>query len=108
MRTFHYLALSVGLGLSLISSGHAAEPTKATDYAATVKGVVCSACKEHITVALKKLPGVETVSFAKGDKADTAVVTFNSTAPALTKEDAVKALGEDAKHYEVVTLEKAR
>jgi copper chaperone CopZ len=108
MRSFRFLALSFGLGLSLISPGHAAEPAKATDYTATVKGVVCSACKEHVTVALKKLPGVETVSFAKGDKADTAVVTFNSSAPALTREDAVKALGEDAQHYEVVTLEKAR
>jgi copper chaperone CopZ len=106
MRLLPYLTLS--LALCLTSVLRAAEPTKAIDYTATMKGVVCSACKEHVTVALKKLPGVETVSFAKGDKEDTAVVTFNSTAPALTKQDAVKALGEDAQHYEVVTLEKAR
>ena len=79
-----------------------------TDYKATVSGVVCAACKAHVTAAFKKLPGVETVSVAKGDKEGTATVTFNSTSPALTKEDAVKALGEDAKSYEVLSLEKAR
>jgi copper chaperone CopZ len=94
--------------LSLCALAPAAEPAQATDYTATVNGVVCSACKEHVTVALKKLPGVQTVSFAKGDKEGTATVTFNSSSPTLTKEDAVKALGDDAKHYEVVSLEKAK
>lgn len=99
--------LAPALALSLLSLLHAAEPTKATDYTATVSGVVCSACKAHVTTAFKKLPGVETVSFAKGDKEGTQTVTFNSTA-ALTKEDAIKALGEDAKNYEVLALEKTK
>lgn len=94
--------------LSLCAIAPAAEPAQATDYTATVNGVVCAACKEHLTVALKKLPGVQTVSFAKGDKEGSATVTFNSSSPTLTKEDAVKALGDDAKTYQVVSLEKAR
>lgn len=99
----------VALTFSLLSClSQAAEPVKAaaTDYTATVNNVVCAACKAHVTEAFKKLPGVETVSFAKGEKAGTATVTFNSTAPALTKEDAAKALGDDAKTYEVLSLEK--
>jgi copper chaperone CopZ len=98
----------LALALSLLSFGPspAVEPAKATDYKATVNGIVCSACKEHVTVALKKLPGVQTVSFAKGEKEGTATVTFNSTSPSLSKDDAVKALGDDAKTYEVVSLEK--
>ena len=96
------------LAATLLSFARAEEPAKATDYTATVNGVVCSACKAHVTAAIKKLPGVDTVSFAKGDKDGTAIVTFNSTAPALTKEDAVKALGEDAKEFEVLSLEKAK
>ena len=94
----------------LLSFAYAEEPLKAgaTDYTATVSGVVCSACKAHVTAALKKLPGVETVNYARGDKEGTATVTFNSSSASLTKEDAVKALGEDAKTYEVITLEKAR
>jgi copper chaperone CopZ len=96
------------LAVTLFFIAKAEEPSKATDYTATVNGVVCAACKAHVTAAIKKLPGVETVSFAKGDKDGTAVVTFNSTAPALTKDDAVKALGEDAKEFEVLSLEKSK
>jgi copper chaperone CopZ len=100
------LSLLFGLAALFTATCPAAEPAKATDYKATVNGIVCSACKEHVTVALKKLPGVQTVSFAKGDKEGSATVTFNSSSPALTKDDAVKALGDDAKTYEVVSLEK--
>jgi copper chaperone CopZ len=100
------LILGLGLTLSLLANAPASEPAKATDYKATVNGIVCSACKEHVTVALKKLPGVQTVSFAKGEKEGSATVTFNSSSAALTKDDAVKALGDDAKTYEVVSLEK--
>src|SRR5436190_14840722 len=95
------------LSASLLFFAKADEPSKATDYTATVNGVVCAACQAHVTAAIKKLPGVEVVSFAKGDKDGTAIVTFNSTAPTLTKADAVKALGEHAKEFEVLSLEKA-
>jgi copper chaperone CopZ len=108
MRFASYLALSVAFSFSVLLPSRADEPSKATDYTATVTGVVCSACKIDVTAAMKKLPGVETVSFAKGDKDGTAIVTFNSTAPALTKEDAVKALGEHAKEFEVLSLEKSK
>jgi copper chaperone CopZ len=106
MRLSFLLVPIIAAALFLFAK--AGEPSKATDYTATVNGVVCAACKAHVTAAIKKLPGVETVSFAKGDKDGTAVVTFNSTAPALTKDDAVKALGEDAKEFEVLSLEKAK
>jgi copper chaperone CopZ len=96
------------LAATLFFIAKAEEPAKSTDYTATVNGVVCAACKAHVTAAIKKLPGVDAVSFAKGDKDGTAIVTFNSTAPTLTKEDAVKALGENAKEFEVLSLEKAK
>lgn len=98
------------LSFCFVSFIHAEEPAKAvaTDYTATINGVVCSACKAHVTAALKKLPGVENVSIARGDKEGTATVTFNSSSAALTRDDAVKALGEDAKTYEVLSLEKSK
>lgn len=96
--------LAPALALSLCSLLSAAEPTKATDYTVTVSGVVCSACKAHVTAAFKKLPGVQNVNFARGEKEGTQSVTFNSSSPSLTKEDAIKALGEDAKSYEVLSL----
>src|SRR5689334_13885641 len=102
MRLLFFLVPA--LAVTLLAVAKADEPSKATDYTATVNGVVCAACKAHVTAAIKKLPGVETVSIARGDKDGTAIVTFNSTAAALTKEDAVKALGEDAKEFEVLSL----
>lgn len=105
MNLLRSLAPALALG-TLLS---AAEPaTKATDYTAVVNGVVCAACKAHVTAAFKRLPGVETVSVARGDKEGTATVTFNSTSASLTKTDAVKALGDDAKTYEVLSLEKTK
>jgi hypothetical protein len=108
MSKIRHLVPVFAVVLSLFAFTQAAEPAKATDYTATVGGVVCAACKEHVTAAFKKLPGVSTVSFAKGDKEGTATVTFNSTAPVLAKEDAIKALGENAKTYEVISLEKTK
>lgn len=84
------------------------EDGKSTAYTAEVTGVVCAACKAHVTDAFKKLPGVDKVEFAKGDKEGTQKVTFASSAQALTKEDAVKALGEAAKEYSIVSLGKAK
>lgn len=81
---------------------------KSTAYTAEVTGMVCAACKMHVTAAFKKLPGVDKVEFAKGEKEGTQKVTFASTAVSLTKEDAVKALGEAASQYSIVSLNKAR
>jgi copper chaperone CopZ len=80
---------------------------KSTAYTAEVTGVVCAACKAHVTDAFKKLPGVDKVEFAKGEKEGTQKVSFASTASGLTKADAVKALGEAAKEYSIVSLDKA-
>lgn len=96
------------LAACFIPAVHAGDSAKATDYTATVSGVVCSACKLHVTAAFKKLPGVGDVSFARGDTEGIQKVTFNSSSATLSREDAVKALGDDAKNYEVLSLEKAK
>ncbi len=83
------------------------DTAKSTAYTAEVTGVVCAACKAHITEAFKKLPGVDKVEFAKGEKEGTQKVSFASSATSLSKEDAVKALGEAAKEYSILSLNKA-
>lgn len=84
------------------------DTAKSTAYTAEVTGVVCAACKVHVTDAFKKLPGVDKVEFARGEKDGTQKVSFASTASGLTKEDAIKALGEAAKEYAIVSLNKAK
>jgi len=104
MRTlFATLALSL---TALISN--AADDGNPVPYTATVTGVVCGSCKAHVAEALKKLPGVENIQFAKGEKENTQQVTFSSTSATLSKDDAVKALGDQASRYEVLALNKAK
>lgn len=101
----HAVAILSALLLSV--SLHAADADKAS-YTATVDGVSCSACREHVETALKKLPGVLAVSFAKGDTENSAKATFASSSGSLAKEDVIKALGKDAETYTVVNLEKSK
>lgn len=80
---------------------------KPTTYTAEVTGVVCAACKMHVTAIFKKLPGVDKVEFAKGGKEGTQKVTFASTAAGLTREDAIKVLGSASNEYSILSLDKA-
>ncbi|TLD70033.1 hypothetical protein FEM03_14995 [Phragmitibacter flavus] len=98
---------TAALLLTLNSLGHSADEGKSIPYTATVTGVVCGSCKAHVTEAFKKLPGVEEVRFAKGEKEGTQVVSFNAASTTLAKEDVVKTLGKDAARYEVLALEKS-
>lgn len=83
-----------------------ADSGKSIPYTATVSGVVCSSCKAHITHAFKKLPGVEEVKFARGEKEGTQQVSFNASSDQLAKEDVAKTLGDDAKRYQIIDLQK--
>jgi copper chaperone CopZ len=92
--------------LAASTFGHAADEGKSVPYTATVTGVVCGTCKAHITAAFKKLPGVEEVRFARGEKEGTQAVSFNAAASNLTKEDVAQTLGKEAAHYQVLAVEK--
>ena len=86
----------------------AADPPKGTPYTATVTGMVCNACRTHVTDALKKLPGVTEVEITRGEQENTQKVTFASQADNLTKQDAINALGQSATQYHVLSLEKSK
>jgi copper chaperone CopZ len=102
------LVVTAVSALFLVTSLQAADEADKSSYTATVTGVVCSACKAHVEVALKKLPGVESVTFEKGDKEETQKAIFKSSSPTLAKDDVVKALGKDAETYTVVALDKSK
>lgn len=80
----------------------------ACTYVSAVSGVVCQECKAKITFAVKKLPGVKEVSFAKGEKPGEQKVTFASSATSLEKKDVVKALGDSAAEFQVLSLDKIK
>jgi copper chaperone CopZ len=81
---------------------------KPTRYTAVVTGIVCQSCKATVVDALKKLPGVTEVDFAKGDSEGAHKLTFTAKSDALTKNDAERALGEHAKEFAIVAFERAK
>ena len=76
-------------------------------YIAEMTGMVCAGCKDHVTASFTKLEGVSKVQIVPGDKPGTQKVTVTSTSPALTKEQAVAALGSSASTYIVHAWKKS-
>ena len=93
----------LGLGTLL----HAGD-TPPVQYTAVVTGIVCQSCKATVTEAMKKLPGVREVEFAKGEKPGQQKVTFATAVDNLTKNDAVRALAEHASEFEILSFDKAK
>lgn len=74
-------------------------------YTGEVAGVMCSACSNHVKTCLSTLEGVTSVKVLRAEKEGApAKLEVVSTSPSLTREAAVKALGEQAKHYEIRSL----
>ena len=80
---------------------------KPVTYVAEMTGMVCAGCKDHVTASLTKLEGVSKVEIAPAEKPGTQKVTVTSTSPALTKEQAVSALGSSASTYVVQSWKKS-
>jgi copper chaperone CopZ len=88
-----------------------AAPSFAADekhtFSGDVTGVVCAACKAHISTALmEKLPGVEKVEIERGDKLGVNKITIVSKHADVTKDTAMSALGDLAKSYQIISLAK--
>lgn len=88
------------------SPTYAADPAKEHTYTGDITGVVCISCKQHITaVLMKKLDGVVSVDVKAGEKADgPRKLIVVAKQEALTKDDAVKALGSLASQYQILSL----
>jgi copper chaperone CopZ len=80
---------------------------KPVAYIAEMTGMVCAGCKDHVTASFTKLDGVSSVQIVPGDKPGTQKVTVTSTSGALTKEQAVAALGASASTYIVHAWKKS-
>lgn len=98
------LFLALLTALLVLPAG--AEDKPAT-YVAEMTGMVCAGCKEHVTASFSKLEGVSKVEIVPAEKPGAQKVTVTSTAAALTKEQAVAALGASASTYVVHTWKKS-
>ncbi len=91
------------LSFLAIVSCHAVDPVTFR-YEGEVAGVMCSACSSHVEAALKKLPGVQNVTILPGKDGGLPRLQVVATSAKLTRDDAVKALGDAASRYDVRSL----
>ncbi len=79
--------------------------TTSYTYQGEVAGVVCSACSNHVKQALGTIKGVTGVKILRAEKEGApARLEVVSTSSSLTREMAVKALGDQAKYYDIRSL----
>lgn len=96
--------LCVLLLFSLCVSVIAGEPLK---YEGEITGVVCGACKEHVTTTLMKIDGVKAVEIAPTNLPEIRHLTIKATKPDFSAADANNALATaHGETYKVTKLEK--
>lgn len=100
--------LQILLSILILNAGQlcAGEKPVMHTYHGEVAGVVCSACAARVKTALSSLPGVQSVKIKTGNQPGVGRLEIISSSAALTREAAVKALGEAASHYDIRSLGK--
>jgi len=73
-------------------------------YQGEVAGIMCIHCTNKVEAAMKKLPNVQSVKITRDEKGGLPKLEIIATNATITREDAVKALGDDAKMYDVRSL----
>ncbi len=96
----HILSL---LLILLTTSCHALEPVS-FQYEGEVAGVMCSACSNHVQTAVKTIPGVQSVTVTPAKDGGLPKLHITATSAKISREEAVKALGEKSKMYDVRSL----
>ncbi len=95
--------LTLLLSLITIASGTAGDPVTFV-YQGEVAGIMCIHCTNKVEAAMKKLPDVQSVKITRNEKGGLPRLEITATNARITREDAVKALGDDAKMYDIRSL----
>ncbi|MCX6850842.1 MAG: heavy metal-associated domain-containing protein [Verrucomicrobia bacterium] len=95
--------LTLLLSLITIASCNAGDPVTFV-YQGEVAGIMCIHCTNKVEAAMKKLPDVQSVKITRNEKGGLPRLEIIATNARITREDAVKALGDDAKMYDIRSL----
>ena len=98
----HILTLLLSL-LFTATSCTASDPVKFV-YQGEVAGIMCIHCTNKVEAAMKKLPGVQSVKITRDEKGGLPKLEIIANNAKITREDAIKALGDEAKMYDVRSL----
>lgn len=90
-------------GFMIVPGSFAADPPQHV-YRGEIPGVVCSACASHVKAALLKLEGVSSVTITLPKGGGVSRLEVVSSSEKLTREMAVKALGDNARTYDIRSL----
>lgn len=85
----------------IFASAWAAEPAKT--YEGEVAGIFCSACSSHVKAAMMKIEGVHSVKILSSKAGGLPRLQILSEKP-LTLQQATQALGDQAKIYNIRSL----
>lgn len=95
------------LALFVVVAVQAAADDAKHIYCGDITGVVCAACKAHVSEALAaKLPGVEKIDITKGEKEGVNTITIVSKEADVTKDTVMAALGDLGRIYQITSLAK--
>ncbi|MFC5457899.1 hypothetical protein [Prosthecobacter fluviatilis] len=100
--------LTLLLGLLLLSTSCTADEPVTFVYEGEVAGIMCIHCTNKVEAAMKKLPDVQSVKITRDEKGGLPKLEIVAANAKLTREDAVKALGDDAKMYDIRSLKLVR
>lgn len=95
--------LTLLISLITIASCTAGDPATFV-YQGEVAGIMCIHCTNKVEAAMKKLPDVRSVKITRDDKGGLPKLEIIAANSRITREDAVKALGDDAKMYDIRSL----
>lgn len=98
----HILTLLLSL-IAIATSCTAGDPVTFV-YQGEVAGIMCIHCTNKVEAAMKKLPDVQSVKITRAEKGGLPKLEIIATNARITREDAVKALGDDAKMYNIRSL----
>lgn len=99
--------LTLLLSLIAITSCVAGDPVQFV-YHGEVAGIMCIHCTHKVESALSKMEGVRTVKVTRNESGGLPKLEIIAACATLTREDAVKALGDDAKMYDIRSLRLVR
>lgn len=101
-------SIILGILLTNLASLLSADGKPSYTYTGEVAGLYCSACSGIVKECIGRIEGVTRVKITRGNKEGTpAKLEIISSSPDLTREAAVKALGDHAKSYDIRSLKRS-
>ena len=103
MKSFSTKTLLLFFSLFTLSL-YSEDKKSSYNYEGKITGLYCSACAAKVKAALSQLEGVTKVKITNSKEIGVQKIYVESSSTKITKDTAIKALGEDAKSFTILSL----